>query len=97
MWLGASKEPNKSPCDDDVGKWVAEDAEWRTRAKDEVLYLRPDNRLGRFALFQPFLIGHRFHHNHATNHAGVIRICAKRSNHYSRAVKALKPPWCPGR
>jgi predicted acyl esterase len=46
VWLGSSKEPSKSACEDDKGKWVAEDAAWRSRVKEKVLYLGPGNRLG---------------------------------------------------
>ena len=47
VWLGASKEPNKSTCDDEVGKWVAEDGFWQQRVRETVLYLRPNKRLGK--------------------------------------------------
>jgi hypothetical protein len=46
VWLGSSKEPSKSSCEDEKGKWVAEDGAWRSRVKDRVFYLRPDHRLG---------------------------------------------------
>ena len=45
VWLSESKEPDKSPCPDDRGKWVAEDADWLERIEERILYLRPDNRL----------------------------------------------------
>lgn len=45
VWLSESKEPDKSPCSDDRGKWVAEDADWLERIEERILYLRPDNRL----------------------------------------------------
>ena len=47
VWLGASKEPSKSTCDDEVGKWVAEDGFWQQRVKETVLYFRPNKRLGK--------------------------------------------------
>ncbi len=47
VWLGASKEPSKSTCDDETGKWVAEDGFWQQRVKERVLYLRPNKRLGK--------------------------------------------------
>ena len=34
VWLGASKEPSKSACDDEIGKWVAEDGVWQSRVKE---------------------------------------------------------------
>jgi len=37
VWLGASKEPNKSTCDDEVGKWVAEEGFWQQRVRETVL------------------------------------------------------------
>lgn len=46
VWLGASKEPSKSACDDETGRWIAEDGYWQQRIKETVLYLRPKNRLG---------------------------------------------------
>lgn len=46
VWLGESKEPSRSACADDKGRWVAEDSAWRTRATEKVLYLGPQNRLG---------------------------------------------------
>ena len=46
VWLGVSKEPSKSACADEIGKWVAEDSNWRARVKDKVLYLGPGHRLG---------------------------------------------------
>jgi uncharacterized protein len=46
VWLGSSKEPSKSTCEDEKGKWVAEDGAWRSRVKERVFYLRPDHRLG---------------------------------------------------
>ena len=46
VWLGESKEPSKSACADEIGKWVAEDAAWRSRVKQKILYLRSGNRLG---------------------------------------------------
>ncbi len=46
VWLGVSKEPSKSACADEIGKWVAEDATWRSRVKEKVLYLGPNHRLG---------------------------------------------------
>ncbi|HMK40442.1 MAG TPA: CocE/NonD family hydrolase [Methyloceanibacter sp.] len=47
VWLGASKEPDKSTCDDEVGKWVAEDGFWQQRVRETVLYLRPNKRMGK--------------------------------------------------
>ena len=49
VWLGEAKEPSKSPCADDIGKWVAEDAAWRSRVKQKILYLRSGNRARRGA------------------------------------------------
>jgi predicted acyl esterase len=46
VWLGQSKEPTKSACADETGKWVAEDGAWRSRVKPRTLYLGPDHRLG---------------------------------------------------
>ena len=46
VWLGCSKEPSQSPCEDEKGKWVAEDGAWRSRVKEKVLYLGSDPRLG---------------------------------------------------
>ncbi len=46
VWLGASKEPSRSACPDDKGKWVAEDGAWQTRVQPNVLHLGPDHRLG---------------------------------------------------
>ncbi len=46
VWIGESKEPSKSTCDDEKGKWVAEDGTWRSRVKETVLYLGPNHRLG---------------------------------------------------
>lgn len=45
-WLGSSKEPNRSACADDGGRWIAEDGAWQTRVTPKVLYLGPGNRLG---------------------------------------------------
>jgi uncharacterized protein len=45
VWLGQSKEPTKSACNDEIGKWVAEDGGWRSRVKQKTFYLGPDNRL----------------------------------------------------
>ncbi len=47
VWLGASKEPSRSACDDETGKWVAEDGQWRSRVKETVLYLGPNRQLGK--------------------------------------------------
>jgi predicted acyl esterase len=47
VWMGASKEPSKSTCDDEAGKWVAEDGFWQQRIKETVLYFRPNTRLGK--------------------------------------------------
>ena len=47
VWIGASKEPSKSTCDDEAGKWVAEDGFWQQRIKETVLYFRPNKRLGK--------------------------------------------------
>ena len=32
-----SKEPSKSACDDEIGKWVAEDGMWQSRVKEKHL------------------------------------------------------------
>jgi predicted acyl esterase len=45
VWLGESREPDKSLCFDDQGKWVAEDADWQDRTEEEIFYLQPENRL----------------------------------------------------
>ena len=45
VWLSESKEPDKSLCYDERGKWGAEDADWLDRVEERILYLRPDNRL----------------------------------------------------
>jgi uncharacterized protein len=45
VWLGESKEPSKSSCKREDGKWAAEDGDWAARVKEEVLYLRPDRCL----------------------------------------------------
>ena len=47
VWLGASKEPSKSACDDEIGKWVAEDGMWQSRVKESIFHLRPNQRLGK--------------------------------------------------
>ena len=47
VWLGASKEPDKSACADEAGKWVAEDGQWLGRVREQVFYLGPRNHLGR--------------------------------------------------
>jgi uncharacterized protein len=46
VWLSQSEAPDKSPCADEQGKWVAEDGAWASRIKEKVLYLAAGNRLG---------------------------------------------------
>jgi predicted acyl esterase len=45
VWLGESREPDKSLCFDDRGKWVAEDADWLDRSQEDIFYLQSDNSL----------------------------------------------------
>ena len=45
LWLGESKEPNKSTCKDEKGRWVAEDSGWSGRVEEKLYYLRPDGSL----------------------------------------------------
>lgn len=45
VWLGESKEPDQSCCPEEAGRWVAEDAGWRSRAREEVLFLGSAGRL----------------------------------------------------
>jgi uncharacterized protein len=47
VWLGDSREPDRSPNFTDSGKWVAEDHDWMSRKKEEIFYLWPDHRLSR--------------------------------------------------
>lgn len=47
VWLGKSREPSSSTCDDDLGRWVAEDSDWPSRVKEVVFHPSPDNRLSR--------------------------------------------------
>ena len=44
VWLGASKEPSKSACDDEIGKWVAEDGVWQIARQGEDPLSRAGNR-----------------------------------------------------
>jgi hypothetical protein len=46
VWLGESREPDKSTCADERGRWVAENADWLSRVKERIFYLQPSNRLG---------------------------------------------------
>jgi predicted acyl esterase len=45
VWLGASKEPDKSPCADEEGRWVAEDRRWPERTQELRFHLGSDHRL----------------------------------------------------
>jgi len=45
VWLGESKEPDKSCCKKERGRWVAEDSGWAARVQEKILYLRPDKSL----------------------------------------------------
>lgn len=45
VWLGESREPSPSACGDEPGRWVAEDAQWRTRARERTWYLGADRGL----------------------------------------------------
>jgi uncharacterized protein len=45
VWLGHSRAPERDPSFDDAGEWVAEDHDWRSRARDAVFHLAPDHRL----------------------------------------------------
>lgn len=45
IWLGESHEPDKSSCGDEKGKWVGEDADWRSRAEQKNYYLGAEHRL----------------------------------------------------
>lgn len=47
VWLGRSCEPRISPSYKDLGRWVAEDAQWPDRVKPEIFYLSLRNRLSR--------------------------------------------------
>jgi predicted acyl esterase len=49
VWLGESREPNKSACEDDKGKWIAEDGDWRKRNRPELFFPGVENRLYRAA------------------------------------------------
>lgn len=45
VWLGESKEPDKSCCKKEKGRWVAEDSDWEDRVRQKLFYLRPDKSL----------------------------------------------------
>lgn len=45
VWLGESKEPDRSTCESEKGRWVAEDADWQTRANERVFYLTANKSL----------------------------------------------------
>lgn len=45
VWLGRSEEPDTSACEEEKGRWVAEDGGWRSRVREKVLYPRKDGRL----------------------------------------------------
>lgn len=45
VWLNESKEPDKSCCKKENGRWVAEDSGWADRVREKILYLRPDKSM----------------------------------------------------
>ncbi|HOV85510.1 MAG TPA: CocE/NonD family hydrolase [Syntrophobacteraceae bacterium] len=45
VWLGESREPSRSCCTPDRGKWASEDAQWPTRVREKVFYLWPNQSL----------------------------------------------------
>jgi len=44
--VGESREPEPSACEDEAGKWVAEDGAWRKRTREKVFYLKARHELG---------------------------------------------------
>lgn len=45
VWLGESREPDKSPCEDERGRWIAEDGDWNSRAENVTFALAADRKL----------------------------------------------------
>lgn len=57
VWLSASREPSVSTCGDETGRWVSEDHAWKSRTRDEFLYLATGHALAAWPGAEHYEVG----------------------------------------